>query len=279
MKRFLALLLLVLSFSCEQDENTDPKFVVEGFLFAGEKVDDIRIKEQIRINEPDSIDRLIDDAETVLIKENKKYLLEYDQGAYKYFGNDLEVEPGDFFRLEVTVDDRMAFAETVVPEPTRGLMLSETEIPIPTLLLSFGLVNQLTELFFSRRLTASWNNPNNELHFISIESVATENDPIFPVDFPQEGRDFLSQFRFAPQAIEEDTFSIVGIAFENYGYHRAKVYRVNQEYADLFNNPEQDSRDLTEPPSNVINGFGIFSAFASDSVFFDIVREKEFSKK
>ena len=266
-------LFLVLGFSCNQTDETDPKFVIEGFIFAGEPVNDIKIKEQTGIDEPDSLNRLIKDAIVVLIKGGQEYLLQYDEDTYKYFDGDLVVESGDKFRIEVTVGDRMAYAETTVPAPTQGLSISDTEVIVPTLVLSFSLINQLTDLFFNARLTTRWENPNNELHFIVVESVVTEVDPIFPDGFPEDARDFLAGFKFAPQALEVDTFDIIGIAFESYGRYRAKVYRVNQEYADLFNNPEQDSRDLTLPPSNVINGFGIFSAFAADSVFFDIVRE------
>ena len=273
MKKTLAIWSFIFAISCGTLEESAPKFVIEGFIFAGEPVNDIRIKEQISVSDPDSIERVITDAEVVLIKENVRYLLDYSEGNYRYFGNDLLVETGDVFRLEVTVEDRMAYAETVVPEPTSGLRISDDELIVPPILLTFGLLERLNELFFTARLTAQWDNPNDELHFIVVEPVFSEIDSIFPTDFPQEGIDFLSSFKFAPQALEIDTFSIIGIAFESYGRHRAKVYRVNQEYADLFNNPEQDSRDLGDPPSNVVNGFGIFSAFSADSVFFDIVRE------
>ncbi len=266
-------ILFALLFSCSDVENTDPKFIIEGFVFAGEPVNNVTIKEQIGIDEPDSIKRLIPDARVVLIKEGEEYLLQYEDEKYQYFGNDLSIESGDELRLEASVGDRTASAETVVPEPTSGLTISDTQMIVPPIVLSFNLQAELTDLFFNVRLTAKWDNPDDELHFIVIEPVVNEFDSIFPSGFPQSGIDFLSEFKFAPEALEIDTFSIIGIAFESYGRHRAKVYRVNQEYADLFDNPEQDSRDLTSPPTNVVNGFGIFSAFAADSVFFDIVRE------
>ena len=59
---------------------------------------------------------------------------------------------------------------------------------------------------------------------------------------------------------------------EHLGRHRAIVYRVNQEYADLYNNRVQDSRDLNEPPSNIRGGLGVFSAFNSVAREFDLVR-------
>lgn len=273
MRELIAIFSLLVLGACGSLEESSPKFVVEGFIFAGEPIGDIRIKEQIDLNEVDSVERFITDAQVVLLKENVAYPLSHVEGSYHYIGDDLSVEAGDHFRLEATVGGRTAYAETTVPEPTSGLAISSNQLVVPPIMLSFGVLQQLQQLFFTARITASWDNPNDELHFIVVEPVVSEIDSIFPTGFPQEGIDFLSSFKFAPQAIEVDTFSIVGIAFESYGRHSAKVYRVNQEYADLFNNPEQDSRDLSVPPSNVVNGFGIFSAFAADSIFFDIVRE------
>ena len=60
---------------------------------------------------------------------------------------------------------------------------------------------------------------------------------------------------------------------QNLGRHVARVYRVNQGYADLYGNRSQDSRDLNEPPCNIVGGLGMFSTFASASLFFEVVRE------
>ena len=51
------------------------------------------------------------------------------------------------------------------------------------------------------------------------------------------------------------------------------LYKINKDYYSLFENQQQDGYELNEPPSNVINAFGVFSAFASDSTFFEISRE------
>ncbi len=52
-----------------------------------------------------------------------------------------------------------------------------------------------------------------------------------------------------------------------------KVYQINQEYADLYENREQDSRGLNEPPSNIKNALGVFSAFNSQEAFFEVVKD------
>jgi len=58
---------------------------------------------------------------------------------------------------------------------------------------------------------------------------------------------------------------------KHYGTHKVTVYHVKEEYADLFENRTQDSRDLNQPPSNIENALGIFTGFASQSVFFEVV--------
>ncbi len=52
------------------------------------------------------------------------------------------------------------------------------------------------------------------------------------------------------------------------------MYRINAEYAQLYGNRTQDSRDLNEPPSNIRNGLGVFSAFNISSVFFEVAEQR-----
>lgn len=69
---------------------------------------------------------------------------------------------------------------------------------------------------------------------------------------------------------------VIQIKSFNFSYHGrylVKVYRVNQEYRDLYETQEQDSRNLIEPLSNIENGLEIFSTFHSnvDSLFLNVI--------
>ena len=79
--------------------------------------------------------------------------------------------------------------------------------------------------------------------------------------------------RFISQPINRNSFRLNFRMVTHYGRHRVKLYRINQEYADLYETRQQDSRDLNEPLTNIQNGLGVFSAFNSDSVFFNVVPE------
>ena len=119
MKKYL-LILLFFVFSCDQVTETDPKFVIEAFIFAGESVGNFKIKEQIGIEELAENEVLMPEADAILIKDGLEYVLDFDGEVYNYSGSDLLVESGDLFRLEVTVGDRRATTETIVTESTKG---------------------------------------------------------------------------------------------------------------------------------------------------------------
>jgi hypothetical protein len=77
-----------------------------------------------------------------------------------------------------------------------------------------------------------------------------------------------SPMRIITQPTERDSLTVSAFSLTHYGRHRATLYRVNQEYVDLYASRQQDSRDLNEPLTNIKNGLGIFTAFNCDSVFF-----------
>ena len=71
----------------------------------------------------------------------------------------------------------------------------------------------------------------------------------------------------------ENNYNVICMSLQNYGKYMVTLYKINQDYVSLFETAVQDGTELNEPPSNIINAFGIFTAFASDTVSFEIVRE------
>ena len=214
-------------------------------------------------------------ANVALTKGGDIFPLTYNPSTSRYELSDntfLTIIPGDMFTIQVEANDRTASATTVVPPPPEGLQISNTTIRIPQLNLGFGLAEQIRELFASARLELSWENTDENYYYVVIERRTDRIDPILPTELPDQVIDLLSSFRFISEPSNGSSFEIVGVALETYGLHVAKVYRVNPEYVRLFQNPRQDSRDLNEPATNITNGVGIFSAFAADSVFFEVTR-------
>lgn len=81
-------------------------------------------------------------------------------------------------------------------------------------------------------------------------------------------------FEFTTTPTQENVLSLRPlIHYTQYGTHKVTIYHVNEEYALLYETSTQDSRDLNEPYTNINNGLGIFSGFASQEVYFEVIKQ------
>lgn len=244
----------------------DPdSFVVQAFLFAGEPVTQVTVTGVLPVDaDSTAVPEPITDASIWLTREGVRHELVPTEGApgsYHDPGDGLSVEPGDPFHLEVRWRDQVATAETVVPRPPSGLALSADSLAAPSS--GGGPGGGFGDPFSSASLVARWSNPDNELHYVVVDNVESDPEPV-----PSSG--LVS--RVAPRIIlpptPADSSNISARSLTHLGLHRVRLYRVNDEYADLYRGLQQDSRDLNEPPSNIDGALGVFSAFAADSAFF-----------
>lgn len=278
-------LLLFVFFSCTEEAiyTPDERFVLQAFLYANEPVNEVTLKNAVPLTVSDSVGEPINNGEIVLYKNNIAYPLisNSDSGTYAYPGNDLQINSGDIFYIEAIANGKTATAETTVPQSPEGVYLSVSAIELPEIEIStsegFGGFQGMRELMDSMRsvsLEVLWDNPNEELHFVVIENAETDQESILPDlggNFNRAGR--MGAFRRITEPTRESSYEINFAEITYWGKYVVKVYRVNQEYANLYENLEQDSRDLNEPPTNVKNALGIFSAFNSKQVYFEVVKK------
>ena len=279
MKKYtLYFILFTFFFSACEEENlnniAENQFVVEAFIYEGEPIDDIRIKSTFPLAEELDTSAPINDAQVTIIKEGQRYDLvpSGNEGLYHYPNDDVSVDVGDEFQLEVVHSGITATATTVVPTPTTGLRLSADSLKVPQLLLREGreaIVMAVGAFLRSSSIEAIWDNPNEDLYFMVVESVKDTLDPILPGQVIEA----LANFRFVSEPTDGTSLTFLGGTLVSFGQYVVKVFHINQEYAALYENREQDSRDLNEPPSNVTNALGVFSAFNSQNAFFEVARE------
>ena len=275
MKAYFKIILgLVLCFNAGCDTvsiESDKPLVIEAYLFAGEPIDDIIIKQAIPFESGDTSSVPVVGATVILTKEGIDYQLSPSnkEGSYYYAGDELRVEEGDAFSLRVEYEGAIITASTRVPGQPREVALSSTEMPVPDFEAAFssggGNFDSLQEL-----LTVTWDNTSEDYYYVVVSSEEpAEPDYILP-DFV---RDFIGDFELISEPTTSNYHEILPVTLSWLGPHYVTVYQVNQEYADLFENREQDSRDLTEPPTNIEGGVGIFTAFNSVVGEFEVVRE------
>ncbi len=253
------LVALALTYGCDSVDvrPDDALLVVEAYLYAGEPVEAIRITRVVSLASGDSVAAPVLDASVRLVRDGSAYALSRvgDDGRYAYLGTDLSVDAGDVFVLEVQAEGHHLAAETTVPPPPVGVALSGTVLRVP------GVVRGTRDNF----LTITWDNPDRALHYVVVESL-TADEPTYIL--PDDVRERIGAFRLVTVPTDANYHDVNARSLQVLGPHRATVYRVNQEYADLYENRQQDSRDLNEPPSNINGGLGVFSAFSSHAVTF-----------
>ena len=239
-------------------------FVVQAYLYVGQPVTQVQVTGVLSIDAGEGeIPPPISGAEVTMIRNDVRYALAETPetpGTYHDPTGTIAVAPGDHFRLEVEVGGRMATSETVAPQPPVGLELGSDFLEAVDISLG-GPRSALAQ----NSLVVRWDNSTGSLHFVAVESVDTQAQVLPSAElFDVLGARFFT----APTA--EDSSFVSQAQLRYYGRHKLLLHRVNQEYADLYEGLVQDSRDLNEPPSNIAGGLGIFTAFSTDSAFFEV---------
>jgi len=247
-------------------DSTD-RVVVQAFLFANEPITEVFVGGTFALGGDSDSTAAINDADVRLVKNGVPYTLDAvgDSGRYEYRGRDLVVEEGDVFGLEVDYYGRTAVGETTVPPPPVGVAIERDTVFAPR----FG-PRRNRSAPGERSTEVTWLNPDELWYFVVVESLEDSVPQIFPDQVLER---IQRRFRFVSQPTLDPLFGVSVLMLEDMGEHQVRVYRVNEEYQELYENRIQDSRDLNEPPSNIRNGLGVFSAFSSVVVPFVVVRD------
>lgn len=292
-----ALWFLLLTWSCSNstavDESASRRLVVQAYLFSGQPVGNIQLTTTFPLSSTDSIAPPVNDAAVTLIKNEQRYALTNtnESGFYHYPGTDLSVDPGDIFHLEVNYREAVITASTIVPAVPGNIHISDD------LLLIQETVNPLPDI------EMAWDIPGfgGDYFLVVIENIDTNprmleginhNPPLvtprgifigaseahLTLPFTSKGISRLPQVDdpdlFISYPTSAQTFSITPAELTHSGKHLARVFRINQEYADLYISQQQNAHDLNETLSNIRNGLGIFTAFSSSDSLFFRVRQK-----
>jgi hypothetical protein len=258
--------------SCKKDNTgtiSSNMIVVQAYLYPGEPASSFQITNLLSFASADTIIRPVSNAQVSISGNGKTYqLMATDtNGNYAYAGNDFMILPQNTYNLNVSYNNQVLTSQTTVPLPPDSVSLSDSTITIDTTLFSGGgFFRGQNSLPY---LTLNWKNNTSDYFFIKLDNLETTPEVIsFGFRGNRIGRRFISQ-----PVQNSSTDLRIPTQIQYYGRYRIKLYRVTKDYALLYENRQQDSRNLTEPNTNIHNGLGIFTAFSPcDSVFFRVIK-------
>ena len=270
---FFSGLLITVFIQC--DQLTEPTGeeeipVVEGYLFSDQTTHQVQLSLMIPLTSTDTIPEPINDAEVVLRHQDSAYpfsLAPGDSGLYEYTRDDLIIQEGETYALEVHTNSSTLSAETSVPQAPENVSISNEIIYIDSDQSFIEIVQNLPQP------EITWNNPEERYFYIVVGNLENQPEPIISNENAPgfNGGQFAGNLSFRTTPTNDDSYTI-NLRGGFYGLHKATIYSVNRDYVNLYEEREQDSRQLNEPPTNIKNGLGIFTSFSSDSIFFRVLK-------
>ncbi len=257
------IVLIVWSCNSNQfDPEVAEEVIVEAYLYSDLPANEIRISRLIPFSTSETSFE-IDDARVLIAHQGLEYEL-VNQGEGKYINESLRIQEGEHYELKFEYFDKLISAQTAVPEKPKNLSISVDEIEIAPISSFLDLRDRDFD-----QIEVYWDNPEGKFFYLLVENIES-----FPAPIDENGilEGFTANFEFVIPPTNLDVSNIRPQTLSHYGTYRVILFSVNQEYVDLYETAEQDSRNLTEPSSNVQNGLGIFTAFNSDTTYFRVKR-------
>ena len=269
-----------LSVSCEDDLKPVPDenlIVVRAYIYAGQPVKDIILMSTLALDDESTEPTPVDSAEVILSRGNENFTLEpvyaYDTTetdttfslTYHYPDSDLIVGVGDTFQLEINYMDQKLTSQTIVPAKPDSFSASIDTLWVPEFKRNRDYINWIVA--DSNRIKLDWDNPNELYHYLLMDNVETDPNPLEKQAPPRWKR-------FVSQPFADTSYTILPTVVTHFGRHDIVLFHVQTDYVLLYQSSGQDSRDLNEPYSNIKCGLGMFTAFNSDTASVYLVKKE-----
>jgi len=255
---------LIVGCSQESIEQTETKTtIVEGYLSAGNPMDSLRVTQSYSYGQVDEEVITLNDLDITIASNNNSLELESIGNGY-YQNTNLIIDAGKVYELEFERDGEITSAETYVPE-YNATSISTTQIELRKIEAGVFPTGGIT---IPDPVELSWNNEDGDYYYVVVKNI--ESDPEYVNDNIAQ---FDGQLQFISEPLITD-FYLIRSQREllQFGTYQIIVFRVNPEYAALYQNSSSSTLSLEEPPTNIVNGLGIFTGVSSDTLYLEATK-------
>jgi hypothetical protein len=250
--------------SCQETELSDfqDKAVVEAYLFEG-RIPSVKVSKLIPFTDNAIFSDMDIEKLSIRISEKstgKIYLLN-SLGSGKYENSELHITAGETYHIYFPYNGEIVEATTTVPQKPQNVKISPTSITVyqPG---DMGGMGSGPNPGMQSKITIKWENSDKSYYLIVVQNM--ETSPVAIYDEDEDDRPSMN-FRSEPTLL--DSCDISPMTFQYYGRHRVLLSKIQPEYALLYSNNSNSSQSLLEIHANIINGFGIFTAINTDTMY------------
>lgn len=237
--------------------------VVEAYLIAG-RTPVVKITYQLALGSSNKILQPIQNLDVFIESDGTNHPLLYSSNDSLYHADAaFQVESGKVYRLHFEYDGATISAETNVPKKPIAFELSGSSIaiqPIGDPTSGGGFPS------FPDPIEITWENTDGAYYLIVVENIESNPESIFE----NSEDDPRPTFRSEPE--QTSTYELGFQSFTYYGTHRVILYRLNAEYAPLYDDNRNSSQNLSTPYTNVLGGLGIFTGLNADTLSIEVTK-------
>jgi hypothetical protein len=240
--------------SCKKTDSTGiaGKPVVIAYLIPGQAVT-VKVYQQKDFDDTTSYGALIAGLQPTISDGGEKIsLAETATGTYTY-SDTTYLKTGKTYSLQFSYNGLQVNASTQMPAKPTGFTASKSTVVLITPTTGGGISTS-----DSIAVSFRWNNPDSLYHILYFKS-----DQVSPAS---TGNRF-GPVNFSYNVKQASGYDAYHRSLSYLGGYSAILYTVNKEYSDvLVSNANTSSQQLVNPPGNIINGYGIFTAMQADTL-------------
>jgi hypothetical protein len=261
---FILLILSVLA-ACEKEvveSNISKEVVVESYIQPGDSIG-VQLNHILLYHDTGSVIQHIENCSISVSINGVKYnLLESDSGRYFLKGTNIHINEYDSLSMSFSYSNITIEASTIIPSKPENFVSSAASITVPTFEPG-GMPGHIPSF---ELLALSWDNSDNSYYMVAVQPVAANPVPIIANDTIFNNNRHM--FRNEPSI--SNSYSVSPMEFKYKGLHRIILYHLTPEYATLYKFSGNTSLNISEPPTNIVNGFGIFTGMNSDTLYVNV---------
>lgn len=248
---YIILFSAILLSSCQKEVTSDAatRPVIISYLMMGHPIK-VNLYEQKGFSDTASFGARIggmalqisDGSQTIKLAETSAGVYTYADSTY--------LQTGKTYTLQFTYNSAAVSAATVMPVATAGYTASKTKFAIK--------VGVTPAEFDSTAVRFTWINPDSLYHMLVFKSDVSQTYTSASGNIPTN---------FSINAKTAANYNVTYRSFRYAGPYSAILYTVNKEYVDILTtNTNSSSQQLNNPPGNITNGYGIFTAMQADTI-------------
>ncbi len=253
------MLLVALLAACKKTDTSNTianQPVVISYITPGQPIT-VKLYEQKDIADTTTYGPIIT-GQSLTVSDGSKTVKLTETAAGTYTYSDVTfLAAGKTYTLQFTYNGQLVSASTVMPTKPTNYAISHNYLNLPSSITTSNAKNVAEHI--------TWDNPDSLYHVIVFQSQTASPYNIHPR--------MNSAVNFTFNAKQAAAYDVYYSAFNYTGVYNVILYRVNQEYVNqLTSNANATSQQLANPPTNVTNGFGIFTAMQADTLALTLVQ-------